>query len=173
MNQKNPTFGREFDRNEISEVLGIRPEDIEERFPIQEVSAGLPFIRVPLVSLDAVKRCHVNRDRYFSLVEKIDAKAILVFAPETYKRENDLNARVFVDYFGIPEDPAIGSGNGCLAGYLVKHRRFDRDEIDIKVEQGCEIGRPSLLSLGAKADGEAIDVNVGGRVVMIAGGRLE
>ena len=55
----------------------------------------------------------------------------------------------------------------------MKHRYCDRDEIDIKVEQGYEIGRPSLLSLRAKVDGEAIDVNVGGRVVMIAGGRLE
>ncbi len=55
----------------------------------------------------------------------------------------------------------------------MKHRYCDRDEIDIKVEQGYELGRPSLLSLRAKADGEAIDVNVGGRVVMIAGGRLE
>jgi trans-2,3-dihydro-3-hydroxyanthranilate isomerase len=54
----------------------------------------------------------------------------------------------------------------------VKHRYFNRDEIDIKVEQGYEIGRPSVLALRAKADGEVIDVNVGGRVVMIAEGRL-
>ena len=58
--------------------------------------------------------------------------------------------RVFVDYFGVPEDPATGSGNGCLAGYLVKHRYFGKERIDIRSEQGYEIGRPSLLLLRAR-----------------------
>lgn len=39
---------------------------------------------------------------------------------------------------------------GCLAGYLVEHHYFDTDLIDIRVEQGYEIGRPSLLYLRAE-----------------------
>ena len=35
--------------------------------------------------------------------------------------EADLAARVFVDYYGVPEDPASGIGNGCLAGYLARY----------------------------------------------------
>jgi len=35
--------------------------------------------------------------------------------------ENDLNVRVFAEYYGVTEDPATGSANGCLAGYLVNH----------------------------------------------------
>jgi trans-2,3-dihydro-3-hydroxyanthranilate isomerase len=80
--------------------------------------------------------------------------------------------RVFADYYGVPEDPATGSANGCLAGYLVMHRYFGGDEINVRSEQGYEIGRPSLLLLRASAAGSRIDVYVGGRAVMVARGEL-
>ena len=83
-----------------------------------------------------------------------------------------MNVRLFADYFGIAEDPATGSANACLAGYLVKYRYFGTDQIDIRVEQGCEIGRPSLLYLRAEEKSSKIDVNVGGKAVMIAKGKL-
>jgi len=80
--------------------------------------------------------------------------------------------RVFADYYGVPEDPATGSANGCLAGYLVKYRYFEKNQIDIRVEQGYEIGRPSLLFLKAEEKDEKIDVFVGGKVIMIAKGEF-
>lgn len=61
---------------------------------------------------------------------------------------------------------------GCLAGYLVKHRYFGSDEIDIRIEQGYEIGRPSLLFLKAEQNQGQIDVSVGGKVIMVAKGEL-
>ena len=78
--------------------------------------------------------------------------------------------RVFVDYYGVPEDPATGSGNGCLAGYLVNTAYFGRDSIDIRSEQGYEIGRPSLLFLKAGQNGALIYISVGGKSVDIAQG---
>jgi len=172
MKQIKPTFGQIIEPEQISQVLGINTSDIDEKFPVQEVSTGMFFIIVPLKTLDAVKRAKVARDKYFKLIEDRQAKAILVFCPETYSQENDLNVRVFVDYYGIPEDPATGSGNGCLAGYLVKHRYFDTDQIDIRSEQGYEIARPSLLYLRAKDTEGQIDISVGGKVVMVAKGDL-
>ena len=172
MKQIEPIFGQTIEPQPIAEVLGIDKSDIDERFPIQEVSTGIFFIIVPLKTLDAVKRCRVVRDKYFKLVENLQAKAILVFCPETYQPENDLNTRMFCDYYGIPEDPATGSANGCLAGYLAKYRYFGSSQIDIRVEQGYEIGRPSLLYLRAEDKGGKIDVSVGGKVVMVAKGEL-
>jgi len=172
MKQIEPTFGDAVEPGPISEVLGIDESDIDERFLIQEVSTGIFFIIAPLKTLDAVKRSRAVRDKYFKLVENLQAKAILVFCPETYNKKNDLNARMFCDYYGIAEDPATGSANGCLAGYLVKHRYFGSNKIDIRVEQGYEIGRPSLLYLKAEDSGGKIDVSVGGKVVMVAKGEL-
>ena len=172
MKQNPPEFGNILDSDDISRILNIEGEEIDPRFPIQEVSTGLPFIIVPFRTLDAIKKCRIDRDRYFRLIENTDAKAILVFCPETYNPENDLNVRAFVDYYGIPEDPATGSANGCLAAYLVKYRYLGNEKIDIRVEQGYGIGRPSLLYLKSGNREGNIEVQVGGKVEMIAKGNL-
>ncbi|MEH7237945.1 PhzF family phenazine biosynthesis protein [Bacillus sp. JJ1562] len=170
MKQNVPTFGQIFDKEIVSDVLNIDSKYVDDRFPIQEVSTGLPVIVVPIKSLEAVKKVNINREKYFKLIEKTDAKAILVFSQEVYKSENDLNVRDFADYYGIPEDAATGSSNGCLAAYLVKYQYLNRSEINIRVEQGYEIKRPSLLFLKANENNGKINVNVGGKVVKIAQG---
>ena len=172
MRQVQPTFGQSFDADTISSILSLNSKDIDQKFPIQEVSTGVFCFIVPLKSLDAVKRARTDRGRYFKLVEKTRAKAVLVFSSETYNRGNDLNARVFADYLGVPEDPATGSANGCLAAYLARHRYFGKSQVDVRVEQGYEIGRPSLLLLKAEDKAGKIDVHVGGRVIMVAEGKL-
>jgi trans-2,3-dihydro-3-hydroxyanthranilate isomerase len=172
MKQITPIFGDTVESGAISAVLGIDESDIDGRFPIQEVSTGIPFIIVPLKSLAAVKRAKIVRDKYFRLIEDREAKAVFIFCPETYHPANDIHARMFADYYGVPEDPATGSANGCLAGYLVKYRYSGNNKIDVRVEQGYEIGRASLLYLRAEEKGGVIDVTVGGRVVMVAKGEL-
>lgn len=165
-------FGQVFDADEITQFLTVGREDIDDRFPIQHVSVGVDFIFVPLRTLDAVKRAGVIKDKLFDWAKNKKAKTVFVFCPQTYKPENHMNVRFFVDYYGIPEDPATGSANGCLAAYLVKYRYFGTNKIDVRVEQGYEIGRPSLLYLRAEDKSGKIDVSVGGKVVMVAKGKL-
>ncbi len=173
MKQKPPTFGKTFSPETIARVLNLKVEDVETAYPVEEVSTGVSDIIVPLKTLSAIKRARVDKDKFTKLIENIQSKSIFVFCPETYHEENQINARMFADYFGIPEDPATGSANGCLAGYLVKHNYFRQDQINVRVEQGYEIGRPSLLHLKANKDKDGrIDVNVGGKVQPIAKGEL-
>ena len=172
MRQKPPTFHQVFEASALAPVLSLDIDEIDSRFPIQEVSTGIPFIIVPLKTHESLKRIRVNREKYFELVEKTQSKEILVFCPETYASENDLSVRVFAEYLGIPEDPATGSANGCLAGYLVEHSYFGEKPVDVRVEQGYEIGRPSLLLLKAQRNEDTIEVLVGGKVVMVAKGEF-
>lgn len=173
MKQIAPLFGRIFSIDDAAAALGISTEQVDARFPVQEVSTGLPFIIIPLKNLEAVRACSVDRAACMRLIEQGEAKSLFVFCPETYQHENQVNARMFDHYHGIDEDPATGSANGCLAAYLVRHRYFGSSSIEIRVEQGYEIGRPSLLLLKAGESEEAlIDVAVGGKVIMIAGGKL-
>jgi len=171
MRQNTPNFGQKFSSETVAPFLGLKIEDIDERFPIEEVSTGLSFIIVPLKTLEGVKKCRLNKELFFSFIEKTEAKDVLVFAPETYSPDNHLNVRVFTEYEGIPEDPATGSANGCLAAYLVKHRYFGEEKIDLRVEQGYEIKRPSRLYLKAWIEDEII-VKVGGKVIPVAKGEL-
>ncbi len=172
MRQKPPTFHQVFEASALAPVLSLDIDEIDARFPIQEVSTGIPFIIVPLKTHESLKQIRVNREKYFELVENTESKEILVFCPETYASENDLSVRVFAEYLGIPEDPATGSANGCLAGYLVEHSYFGEKPVDVRVEQGYEIGRPSLLLLKAQRNEDTIEVLVGGKVVMVAKGEF-
>ncbi|MFO7865457.1 MAG: PhzF family phenazine biosynthesis protein [Candidatus Aminicenantes bacterium] len=173
MRQKTPRFGDSLDLGLVAESLHLNRSDLDGRFPAEEVSTGIPFLIVPVKTLAAMKRARVNQDLFMALVKDKKAKAPLLFCPETYSEKHDLNVRVFADYYQVPEDAATGSANGCLAGYLVKNRFFQSGSIDIHVEQGCEIGRPSLLCLKAEEKEKEIVVHVGGRVFSVAQGELE
>ena len=172
MRQKRPTFGRTFEKGRIAKILGLKASDIDPKFPIMLVSTGVPFVIIPLRTLKAIKGINLDQAALRKLLHETKSTVILVFTPETYSKENDLNVRVLGVPEVIPEDPATGSGNGCLAAYLVKQRYFGKDRIDIRVEQGYEIGRRSLLLLRAKKAGDEIEVNVGGRVQFIAKGEF-
>src|SRR3712207_3911731 len=80
MRQQSPTFGDAFTTDRISRLLGLQSTDLDERFPIQEVSTGLPCIVAPLKSLEALNRCQVNLDAYYDLISATQAKAILAFS---------------------------------------------------------------------------------------------
>ncbi len=172
MRQNRPDFGDVLAPEVIAPVLGLDLWDIDERFPIQDVSTGLPFIIVPLTNLAALQRSAVKRDAFFDLIADTRAKAPLLFCPQGRSAEDDLSVRVFVDYYNIPEDPATGSGNGCLAAWLVEHRYFSSDAIDLRVGQGHEIDRPSRLYLRARQTDDGIEVEVGGRVIETARGEF-
>ncbi|NHJ24186.1 MAG: PhzF family phenazine biosynthesis protein [Candidatus Lokiarchaeota archaeon] len=172
MEHKTPTFHGYFAPNLLADVLSLAEDHIDGRFKIQEVSTGVPTIIVPLKNLDAVKRANINKNKYNDLIAKTNAKSILIFSPETYDKKNDLNVRFFADYYGVSEDPATGSANGCLAAYLVKHEYFGTKKIDIRVEQGYEIGRESLLLLKAEEKEGKYFVAVGGKAILVAKGKL-
>jgi len=172
MTQPPPEFGRTVPAAEVAEVLGLTPADIDKRFPAEEVSTGLAFLIVPVRRLAVVQRIRVNLAAYYRLIERLEAKGVLAFCPETADPENRLHLRVFCDYYGVPEDPATGSANGCLCGWLVKHRYFGAAEFAIRTEQGIEMQRPSELELEGRATEGGIVVRVGGRVVPVAEGAL-
>lgn len=167
MEQKQPSFGPLIeDRASIAGILGVN--ELDERFPIEVVSTGLPSVIVPLMDIDAVKRCRINHERYARFLETTAKAAILVFAPH-----NDVRVRVFVDDEGFFEDPATGSANGNLAAWFLKHRYFGKSELAYRVEQGYEMGRPSRLDVEASESGGTYRLRVGGQVVSIAAGTWE
>ncbi|MFC0213931.1 PhzF family phenazine biosynthesis protein [Paenibacillus chartarius] len=171
MTQKPPGFGTRFTREEIASLFGLEPAQIDERFPVQEVSTGLPSLIVPLRQVSDVQACRVNIERYAEFRPRLQSETLLVFAPGALEPGNDLHARVFVPSLGVPEDPATGSAAGNLAGYLARHRYFGIPDVDLRMEQGYALGRPSLLYLRSRdADDGRVHVQVGGKTFDIANG---
>ncbi len=168
MRQKPPEYGAVAPRDEAARLLNLQTQDLDPDFPPQTVSTGLPFLLIPLKSLDAVKRAHIDRTIERELLPKLDARFTFLFSKETYDKNNHVNARMFAEATGVPEDPATGSANGCLAAYMVRHKYLGSDQVDARVEQGYEINRPSKLYL--KAD--PTQINVGGKVILTARGEF-
>ena len=168
MEQKGPEFGQTIeDRGIIADILKINAGDIREDYPVQVVSTGLPSLIVPLKSLDAVMSCAVNHDLYQKFIDNVFKCNLLVFTQES---EDLVRVRVFVDDPGFVEDPATGSANGNLAGYFLKYDFFESNKIRYNVNQGEQIGRPSLLRIAAELTGGTYSIRVGGKVFMIAEG---
>jgi len=172
MKQMAPTFGEIVPDEKVAKALNVDLSSLDDNYPSQVVSTGIPFLMVPMKSLSDVINCPVRAGGYQEFLDGPGGKGILVFTRDSVNSENDLHVRVFAGGYGVAEDPATGSANGCLAGYLVKHSYLGDDKIDIRVEQGFEIGRPSILFLNASSDGDSIQVNVGGQVFMVARGNL-
>lgn len=172
MRQRLPKFGKTYQPASVADFLNLDKSDLDERFPVQDVSTGVPFLIVPLKGLAAVKRAKLDRDKYLDFAKNTESHIVLAFSSETYRSENDLNVRVLIPSSGTAEDAATGSGNGCLAAYLVHHKYMHREKIDLRVEQGYEMGRKSLLLLRAGPATSGIEVNVGGMVQFIAEGEF-
>ena len=168
LNVKGPKFGREFSRDTIARMIGVDRNEVDERFPAQLVTIGFPFIVAPVKSLNALKSVHPNADE----LQRAGLGEILLFSPEPRERGNDLSVRFFSKAYNVVEDPATGSANCGLAAYLLKHNYFGKKKINIRVDQGHEIGRPSLLRLRGEIANGQIKVSVGGHVVLTGKGEL-
>jgi trans-2,3-dihydro-3-hydroxyanthranilate isomerase len=170
MYQQPPKFYPPLAVETLAKVIGVDVADIDTRFPIEPVSTGLPFIIVPLTNLAAANRAKLNLELYDRTVADLPAQAILIFCTESVDPQCQLHVRVFTECYGIPEDPATGSANGCLAAYLSKHQYFGSTTVDVTVEQGVEMGRDARLYLRAGQDELGYSIGVGGRVIKIAKG---
>ena len=75
-------------------------------------------------------------------------------------------------FWGNGEDAATGSAAGPIACHLARHGEISWGE-EIVLEQGVEMGRPSILHARAEGRGGTIEaVEVGGSAVVVARGEF-
>jgi trans-2,3-dihydro-3-hydroxyanthranilate isomerase len=176
MKQPLPRFGPEFpDRAALAETLSLSADDLAPSLPCQVVSCGVPYLLVPLESLDAVRRARVRLDLWERSLKAFEASSLLVFSRETEQAVAAVHSRMFAPGFGIMEDPATGSAAGPLGCYLVVHGLVEAaPRAEMVSEQGYEMGRPSRLHIAVEQEGGSISsVQVGGRCVYMGGGRFD
>ncbi len=86
----------------------------------------------------------------------------------------DIRARMFAPLHGVPEDPATGSANVALAGLLASLRPAPDLSLHLRIAQGFEMGRPSLLDASAeKRAGSVVETRIGGRCVPVMAWTIE
>lgn len=166
-----PEFLSELDPRWVGHTLNLSPDDFDLDYPIAEVSTGLSSLIIPLQKGDLISRFSLNHKEYQQLVSMVSARSVLVFSASVVDKEHDLHVRVFVDALGVSEDPATGSANGSLLAYLLKYLP-DKRHLFLKIEQGYEMARPSVLYLRGDLHGDEYDIWVGGKVVPVSQGVL-
>jgi trans-2,3-dihydro-3-hydroxyanthranilate isomerase len=169
---------------DAGDLLGT---DANDPYAPRMASCGLPFVLVPVRGRAAVARARVRHDLWEAILP-VDAwtRELMVFAMDPSRGAGrateggadpssgsgeDVHARVFVPGLSVPEDPATGSANAALGGYLAA-RTPRTGTLRWTVAQGVEMGRPSRLEVEADkgADGQVTAVRVGGRVVVVSSG---
>jgi trans-2,3-dihydro-3-hydroxyanthranilate isomerase len=162
-----PRLGAQHAREPVARLLSLDPAELDPAFPVQQVTAGIAFTLVPLRSLEAARRVRYRLDLADELAAHGIVSDVFLFTRETEDPACHVHARMLAPAHGVPEDPATGSANTCFAGYVVAHRYLPAEIDEIRVEQGLEIGRPSLLRLRPRPT-----LRVGGRVLAVARGEL-
>ena len=176
MQQPLPKFGpRLEDARGVAEMLSIAPDDIEESLPIEVISCGVPFLYVPLKSLQAARSIKFRLDVWEKLLGNLGVSEVFVFTKETELDGSSVHSRMFAPAWGIQEDPATGAASGPLGCYLVRHKVLPTSQrSEFTSEQGIEMGRPSIIKIVIEQEaGEISRVRVGGRCVFMGEGYLE
>jgi trans-2,3-dihydro-3-hydroxyanthranilate isomerase len=97
-----------------------------------------------------------------------------LYTRETTQAENAVHARMFAPRLGIPEDPATGSAAAAFAGVAREFETPDDGVHTITIEQGFEMGRPSLIQLTMEISaGELVAGEIGGSAVIVSQGTID
>ncbi|MEB3312327.1 MAG: PhzF family phenazine biosynthesis protein [Snowella sp.] len=170
-----PAFGPEPPSIEhLAPMLSLNPEDLlTGEYAPEAVSCGLPFLFIPLKNQRVLAQARLQRDRWQDLLSNFWATCVYLFTLETSDPAIFLRSRMFAPALGIEEDPATGSAAAALGGYLgVRDRR--EGILQWQIEQGIEMGRPSLLTVKiTKQENRIQQVCVGGSSVMVMEGMME
>jgi trans-2,3-dihydro-3-hydroxyanthranilate isomerase len=159
----------DFPRAAVAAALGLSEADLVADAPLEVVSTGVPFLMVPLRSLDAVRRARADSAalrRLFAGQEQLLMP--YVFSRETESSAHAAHARMFCGHvLNLPEDAATGAAAGPLGAYLLRHQFVAPGQFSL--EQGYEMGRPSILHVEVTAEGK---IRVGGQTVKVGEGQM-
>lgn len=167
---------------ELAEVLSLEIADFVGGTHMPTVvNCGIPWLVVPLSSVRAVSQARIRTDAWQRHLQGQYGSWPFVFAmtngendaaAPAHVQHVDVRARAFLPGAAVPEDPATGSANACLAGYLAA-RTPRSGTLTWEVAQGVEMGRASRLSLEVlKTDGAIVAVRVGGSTVLVNDGMM-
>ena len=175
MRQPLPTFGPVFtDREAIANMLSIDLAFLDTTLPLEVVSCGVPFLFVPIKSLEAIRAIRFRLDIWERVLRDFAAPHVFVFTQEVVLPDSTVHSRMFAPAMGIAEDPATGAASGPLGCYLVRHGLSQPDKTgssQMVSEQGFELGRPSLVQVKIELDGQHItNVSIGGQCYFMGKG---
>jgi trans-2,3-dihydro-3-hydroxyanthranilate isomerase len=162
------------DKDIIAASLSLEPNEIGfENHRPSAFEAGVAFAFVPVANLKALSRARPVQAYWQEAYGGDGGAAVYVYCRQTTTHDGTFSARMFSPGMGIYEDPATGSAAAAFAGVV---RHFDKPTDGthyVRIEQGYDMGRPSLIDLELDIEGGALNAaRIGGQAVIVSKGEL-
>lgn len=160
----------------LAAALGLTPSEIgfANHRPSQW-SAGVPFTFVPVASMAAIGRAEIVSNHWGSAFGGSRAGMVYLYTRDTVHTTSSFHARMFGPGAGVAEDPATGGAAAAFAGVVNTFDQLPAGTHKRNIEQGFEMGRPSLIALSFEvaAKGRLETVRIGGSAVRVSEGHIE
>jgi trans-2,3-dihydro-3-hydroxyanthranilate isomerase len=164
-----------FSAEQAASCLSLSAAEIRtDRHPPRIFSVGLPFLMVEVASREALLRARPDAAAFAGAFPRDDSDAVYLYTRDVPPAEQplDLQARMFhPGSSGLSEDPATGSATVAAAAMLADLASERDGELKLRIGQGVDMGRPSLLlTRVVKANGAVVSAHVGGGCVPVMEG---
>jgi trans-2,3-dihydro-3-hydroxyanthranilate isomerase len=157
----------------LAAALSLIPAEIGfENHRPTKFAAGNTFAFVPIASLEAMAKARVSSSHWGAAIQ--GSIGAFLYCRQTVHNTSSFHARMFAPEHGVPEDPATGSAAVGFAGVVNRFDALPDGPHKRIIEQGFEMGRPSLIELSLQIEGGKLDaVRIGGHAVRVAEGMIE
>jgi trans-2,3-dihydro-3-hydroxyanthranilate isomerase len=165
----------QFSVEQVAACISLSASDIRtDRHQPQIVSVALPFLVAELTSREALRRARPDAAGFSRILPDDLCDAIYFYTRDVPPGEmpRDIQARMFFPgSSGLIEDPATGSATVATAALLADLSGERDGELKMRVGQGLDMGRPSLLLTRVrKENGVVVSAHVGGTCVQMMEG---
>jgi trans-2,3-dihydro-3-hydroxyanthranilate isomerase len=165
----------QFSAEQAAACISLAAGDIRsDRHQPQIMSVGLPFLVAEVATREALRRARPEPAAFARTLPCDGCDAIYFYTRDVPPDEKpcDLQARMFhPGSSGLGEDPATGSATAAAAALLAFLSVEQNAEFKLRVGQGVDMGRPSLLLTRVRKQSGGVDsVHVGGRCVQMMEG---
>ncbi|WP_432667247.1 PhzF family phenazine biosynthesis protein [Wukongibacter baidiensis] len=162
------------DKAEIARLIGLNKEDLLD-LPVMKVSTGIWWLVFGIKKIEKLSKVKPNLKLIEDFSRENNIVGIMPFCIETLDSKYDYHSRCFAPLVGVNEDPVCGTGNGCIASYMVFNNLISFDQsIDLIGEAGIEVHRPGYAYVSLEKSGNDITkVRVGGAAITILDGNLK
>jgi len=161
---------------EIAGFLGFDRAHIDQKnYRVRLVSAGYPYLVVPLFYYETVRKARFNYSAWSqSNAPQTGAQEILLFSPKTPNPDSEFALRLVGPNIGLRDDPPVGTALSAFSAYLCSFDHLQMGTYAYAVERGEEKTRRSVINLEMDHKGEdVLPLRIGGEAVMMVEGSME
>jgi trans-2,3-dihydro-3-hydroxyanthranilate isomerase len=162
----------------VAACAGLAEKDIASLSHTPLVaSVGAPFVIAEVASVEALSRATPDIAAFRAAAAQfpeLTGRLALYLYAWTGIDERRLRTRMFAPLGGTWEDPATGSAAAALAGLLTSIAPGEDLDLQYAIEQGVEMGRPSLIIASAVKTAEGpVSASIAGTCVPVMRGTIQ